>query len=1810
MADPSPPPGFTLDGPHSPPPGFAPDRPSAPPPGFKPDAPIIAAQPGESPKSAFVRQLKAHLDSASPQDRLNELYQNEVYAPAERGFMEGVRDIIETLAPPEYPQPLPGHTIPPNYYKEASEFIGRHEPNVTPAPDAVGRFTQGAFGVAGGVAPGALEYTMGVPFAALHGVKTAEEHAQEKGRHATPGEMAWDAFVEGLGRRLMGSVASRNMGRLSTGLSFGAITGGEDIAEHRDAHDAAHDAALNALIGFLAPGMTAKDRAAVETARDMAKSGDYKGAMAHLNPVLLKYSSTIAAAARNLGIDAGVEPQPPPETRIGGHEPEPTFTTNPAKIAQEQALEVARLEREGTEAAYRKAQPKPETKEEAAAPAAAFDRATSRVADEDLARAREHLRIARSPKPRPATLYDTIKRMGGIRSTTKEGKPIPELSKLMAVFKDHKPYQKLLTKKGGLTPDYLREALAQEGWFGGRPEDDTARTDLNDLYDLMARDIGEGVHHPEDEQVEALYYRRMLEREMGDAGIAPADNFDTAASKLALYRARQVRDAAAREAGEIGRELQGAVPEEVWQQLLGGGYEPGADIGAEYEEYPGVEEDARAPRFAAPGTPGAETGARPAQGRGGLESPGSIFGPRLTEGTQANLQEDFERFRPSYQAIGGRTPFNLNATLSHWLRERGTHTGVETLGAYNAGTGAVTHVFTSSLPDRVLWEEGDAFEQALSDPSQSIVVHHNHPSSRSLSAGDLSNLARPGLKWIVAHGHDGSFYAARLGPKGRGLTVAQIRWLADSIGNRAVDQVMREIVQGRIDRDVAGLAHTHFVNEALAEQGFIDYIHSKEFSADVTRLFRSATGVVPHRPAAAVRPAEGLSRILEELGAPPGQPAEAQRAGGGPSEPGAGAPGAGRKPEQLRLLEDGDPYKTDAQGKLLSPAELDRRRVADASLATRITHREKADSIARARMAGWEDKFKGISDADRIGLITAYQRGGVANVPEQWREFFKGFEDILAKQYSAERAAGIDYEERVNYAPGYWKDEEQAARYYAAHPSAKDAPFRKPSFTKAKAFDDYLEGIEAGFVPKVTNPAVIAAMRIEAGNAAISRILAMRDFVEDGNAIPAEETTKEARDAAREKRKEITQQEVLGMASRGELWDIKDLNANRREQGLPPVRGNFRYGGVEYEVVPEALARLRAKQKRMTAQSMALPAEYRSWMPMDVGGKRYYVEPSSAQLLRRALGSDKQLFTELVGVDRYSKVAQTERLLTRAWMGIRNATIPTKLALSAFHPIHVLTIDTVQPIAAALTQGLNRRMSAGDFIKAVMDTRAKGRERYGRYVSDNWAKPDKELSPIERLEQNLLLAGGMAPQRPSIYEIRAGQELRRTLNDLIPTMKQEGDAKGWTWGRRFGLGSEYAKTVFLNIGHIVEKLQGPLFNDWIPSLKTAAYLNEAKLLLTSRPELLEPTPRANAQLRMELRKISKSIDNRYGEMQYDKLFWNSLIKRGMFAAFLSVGWNAGFIREFGGGLLADLPQAAINAVRGKEAELTARAVYASTYIFFASVLGGLMTYLFTGQPPKEPKDYVYPRMPDGSRLNTPMFTRVFGETYYHMQQEGLIEGTESLVENKLAPSTQTFVEVLNNQDYFGNQIYDPNAPLWDQVAEASGHFGFGTLAPISVESLMETQPTTDPARVALSFGGFNPAPRYIEETTTQSRILRAFREQHPGRTIPYAEIDRVNELRTVKQAYKQWVKTGQPADEAAFNQAWNNYATKYRSRLKPHTLAGLKRAWNKPDFAAEFDELDRATQAAILKGMTPDERKEYLRYAHKDIRHQFEGVSP
>lgn len=267
-------------------------------------------------------------------------------------------------------------------------------------------------------------------------------------------------------------------------------------------------------------------------------------------------------------------------------------------------------------------------------------------------------------------------------------------------------------------------------------------------------------------------------------------------------------------------------------------------------------------------------------------------------------------------------------SISDLLVKRGEKTGHETASLYNPETGDLSHLITSDDSSAVRFS--DEVQAAVRNPDNRFVLQHNHPMNGSLSGGDITALANPGVEWIVAHSKDGSAYAARLTPDiaqasniGEGAASGtkrsaavmgmQLRHVTDEARRLTALSMFQAIRDGKIGADEAVDSFYHAMSVALQKAGVIDYRSTKPVTPIINRVAEeSRHGIVEAlrrvnlAPAHALRPtttavqrsgSKSAGELLDEIGGHAERPSSASR--DRTDEGGARPVGEGQGPDTI-----------------------------------------------------------------------------------------------------------------------------------------------------------------------------------------------------------------------------------------------------------------------------------------------------------------------------------------------------------------------------------------------------------------------------------------------------------------------------------------------------------------------------------------------------------------------------------------------------------------------------------------------------------------------------------------------------------------------------------------------------------------------------------------------------------------------------------------------------------------------------------------------------------------------------------------------
>lgn len=285
------------------------------------------------------------------------------------------------------------------------------------------------------------------------------------------------------------------------------------------------------------------------------------------------------------------------------------------------------------------------------------------------------------------------------------------------------------------------------------------------------------------------------------------------------------------------------------------------------------------------------------------------------------------------------------------------------------------------------------------------------------------------------------------------------------------------------------------------------------------------------------------------------------------------------------------------------------------------------------------------------------------------------------------------------------------------------------------------------------------------------------------------------------------------------------------------------------------------------------------------------------------------------------------------------------------------------------------------------------------------------------------------------------------------------------------LGGSFSE-VFNQAGRAVETISEPIMRYYVPTIKNGAFYSRMF-------DWLEVHPNATYKEGVEAaRHIVDSIDNRFGEMIHDNIFWSKQLKQVSQLATVSYSYELGTLREIGGGI-ADV-------MKGKLS--SERASYLLALPIAYGYLATLWGTLAHGQPPESPLDLIAPRSGGiDPRTGKPERLYPFGDMKDVVH---LLEDPYALVAGKLGPAAAALYQTLTNSDWKGQPIHPPEPSALQSIEAYFNHLG-AALMPIPLTT--RYGPKT----------GFNAIERFVGARPAginltdpeRSRELRHLREE-------------------------------------------------------------------------------------------------------------------
>jgi hypothetical protein len=332
-------------------------------------------------------------------------------------------------------------------------------------------------------------------------------------------------------------------------------------------------------------------------------------------------------------------------------------------------------------------------------------------------------------------------------------------------------------------------------------------------------------------------------------------------------------------------------------------------------------------------------------------------------------------------------------------------------------------------------------------------------------------------------------------------------------------------------------------------------------------------------------------------------------------------------------------------------------------------------------------------------------------------------------------------------------------------------------------------------------------------------------------------------------------------------------------------------------------------------------------------------------------------------------------------------------------------------------------------------------------------------------------------------------------------LAQRGMEAAWKSGNYIGAGWRLPFAV----SNVMMK---PLFETYIPRLKMGTFLREMSFELERNSDKIARGEVTQDQL---ARKTAAFVEDRFGELNWDNLYWNRTFKSAMQIVFRSVTWKLGNIRGFGKAG-RDITLQAARLLTGKRPQITMPMAWLLGMSVVTGMLSSIITKVATGKYPWElaksggelMRNLIFPRIDpaDASqRVSVPTYWRDLVHATYH---------PVDYVRSSMTGEIGRMTDLWENKDFYGVEVFHPDDPVYKQVGDALTHL---FPLPFGASSYIAARETgASGARAAAGFMGFTKAPYYISYTPAEKKAFELIRSQMPVGSRTREEFQRgVNE---------------------------------------------------------------------------------------------------
>jgi hypothetical protein len=471
--------------------------------------------------------------------------------------------------------------------------------------------------------------------------------------------------------------------------------------------------------------------------------------------------------------------------------------------------------------------------------------------------------------------------------------------------------------------------------------------------------------------------------------------------------------------------------------------------------------------------------------------------------------------------------------------------------------------------------------------------------------------------------------------------------------------------------------------------------------------------------------------------------------------------------------------------------------------------------------------------------------------------------------------------------------------------------------------------------------------------------------------------------------------------------------------------------------------------------------------------------------------------------------------LGHALMMAKNLTTAVELAVSPFH----LFFEGIESMGSQLALGVQRFWNNG--------------VRLGN--GGELIKGMKEMSTFIAAPYMVSRAGGSilryAKNPNEFLQTPRGQQFIKEFPDAPRVVAQLFNG-GLTWGvnRDYRFDPEqslveayktgnYVGAVLRAVPWINTMLMKPLFGALIPRLKWGFALQQYSQQMIDHQAAIADGDMTESQV---VRDVVDTVENRFGEMNFDNIFWNNTFKSVMQLLFRSVTWKLGNWRGAVSAIGPEMVQSFRDPLKAMREDYTRWKAgnndggnyhRAGEYLprignnqawligvaFTTAFIGAVLSKTLSGKWPWEWVDEdrqkgqslagaialetVHPRTGrinehtgKPERISLPTGMKDF---------EHAFRDPRSYAKSSMSGMAAKAIDTWENKDSFGNYVYDPHGKTYEQLRDI---FGYNMPEPMSIKNLTDKYGAQDATSKTLRAAGIGNASADLDMTPAEQRL--------------------------------------------------------------------------------------------------------------------------